>query len=253
MWAYSLVMWRTYEMTQPKTENDFDPTRRQLEDLQALLDRMLQIPVLQPGDVPDSVLPPQRPKSLSLLVPAGSHQIDPGPVSPAIPIQLPGTPSGPPNSVKPTAEPIVVAPASAQVTPHAVATKPEPLRSIVVATVPSPPTHLPPIVQSDSEPVPRAPISLSTPPARPAVRSRFDVAPPQSLALAPLRSINWCFETAVLPLGASGRWLKSRAGRNALGWIGVLLVLIAAGWGTTEATMRWITPSGTAIVKQPTP
>jgi hypothetical protein len=230
-------------MSPRKSRNDFDPTRQQLEDLQALLDRMLQIPVLQPSDVPDNVLPARRVKPPSLLVPSGSQHLDPKPVLAATPAQLPVAPSAPPTLLKPSAETMVAATASAPGPAPTVAARSEPLGSIVVAAVPSTPTQLPPVVQSDSEPVQWAPIPLATTSSRAASRpSRFDVGPPNSLALAPLRAINWCFDWAVSPLGAPGRWLRSRTGRIVLGWIGVLLVLLAAGWGTTEATLQWIAP-----------
>jgi hypothetical protein len=225
-------------MPRPKPEKDFDPTRQQLEDLQALLDRMLQIPVLQAGDVPDNVLPARRPKRPSLLVP--SPQVDPKHALRTTPPEPPPAPSTLP---KPPAEAIVVAPATVPAPSQAAAATSEPERSLVVAAVPSAPAQLPPVVQSDSEPVQWSSIALSAPPARATVRPpRSDVAPSQSLALLPLRAINWCFDVALLPLGAPGRWLGSRAGRNVLGWTGVVLIVLAAGWGTAEATMRWIAP-----------
>jgi len=229
-----------YEMTQPRSENDFDPTRQQLEDLQALLDRMLQIPVLQPGDVPDNVLPARRLKSPSLLVPSGSPQLDPEHILPATRAEPPVAPA--PTLSKPSIEAIVVASATVPGPSEAIAAKSEP-RSIVVAAVPSPPAQMSPPVRSDSEPVQWPPIALLAPASRAAAgRLRSKVAPPQSLALLPLRAINWCFDKALSPLGAPGRWLGSRTGRNVIGWTGVLLILLAAGWGTAEATMQWIAP-----------
>jgi hypothetical protein len=221
-------------MALPKPENDFDPTRQQLEDLQALLDRMLQIPVIQPGNVPDNVLPAARTKAPSLLVPSGSHQVDPKPIVPVTPVPSAVAPSAPQTS----AEVMFSAPAR----PQPIAAKPKSLQSIVVTAAPPLPTQLPPIVQSESPPIEWAPIALPRRPSQPAARPPVHVGPRPSLALAPLRAVNWCFDGAVSPLGPVGRWLRSRTGRNVLGWLGVLLVLLAAGWGTTEATMRWISP-----------
>jgi hypothetical protein len=230
-------------MRERKPKNDFDPTRQQLEDLQALLERMLQIPVLQPTDVPDSVLPARRLKSPSLLVPSGSHELDPQNVLPAAPVEPRAAPQAVPTLLKPSVEPIVVAPARSPGSAQAGQAESESLSSIVVAAVPKAAPRLPPIVQSSSQPVEWPPVALSTPSPRTAPRPRqYAPAPPQSLALAPLRAINWCFDQVVLPLGAPGRWLKSRTGRNVLGWTGVLLVLAAAGWGTTEAVLRWLSP-----------
>jgi hypothetical protein len=230
-------------MTVPKSEKDFDPTRQQLEDLQALLDRMLQIPVLQPTDVPDDVLPARRVKSPSLLVPSGSREDDPQHVLPAPRLEPPVAPHAPPSLLKPSAQAIGVAPTGAPGPAQPGEAKSRPLSSIVVAAIPSPPSPLSPIVQIKSELVDWPPIAISARLSSPAARPRqYDPAPPQSLALAPLRAINWCFDRTVSPLGAAGRWLRSRTGRSVLGWTGILLVLVAAGWGTTEAAWRWLSP-----------
>jgi hypothetical protein len=231
-------------MPRPTSEHDFDPTRQQLEDLQSLLDRMLQIPVLQPGDVAEHVLPALRLKGPSLLVPPGSREIDSKNSLPTASVEPPLAPVPPP--LKRLTEPIVVAPAPLLGPAQSVRAKSEPQQSIVVtaaASSPSPAGTAPTPVQSENEPVQWPPIALAIPSSGVTAKlPRFDVGPPQPLALLPLRAINWCFDTALSPLGTPGRWLSSRPGRNLLGWTGVILILLAAGWGTTEATVRWIAP-----------
>jgi hypothetical protein len=47
-----------------------------------------------------------------------------------------------------------------------------------------------------------------------------------------LRPLFWCnqqFDSWTIPLGPLGRWLRAPAGRNLLGWTGLLLLAVACG------------------------
>jgi hypothetical protein len=57
---------------------------------------------------------------------------------------------------------------------------------------------------------------------------------PLPFALWPLFVLNKLFDLLTLPLGPLGSWLRQPGGRNALGWLGMLMILGAIGWGVAD-------------------
>jgi hypothetical protein len=70
----------------------------------------------------------------------------------------------------------------------------------------------------------------TTPETTPAPESLTDsIEPPPPLWLWPLFWVNRNFDRATVPLGALGRWLRGPSGKSLLGWAGLLLLAIAGG------------------------
>jgi hypothetical protein len=101
-------------------------------------------------------------------------------------------------------------------------------------------------VQKTSEPAPapggREAFAGLAAPAAPRARPgppRLHRAHRPALARGLLRPLYWAnraFDRGTERLGAPGRWLRSRRGRAALGWAGVVLLAAAAGW----QVLAWI-------------
>lgn len=58
--------------------------------------------------------------------------------------------------------------------------------------------------------------------------------PPLPVMLWPIYVMNKVFDLVTLPLGPLGSWLRQTSGRNAMGWLGVLMILGAIGWGIAD-------------------
>lgn len=87
--------------------------------------------------------------------------------------------------------------------------------------------HPEPIRPPEPVAVHSTPPDLATPPLpSPAPE---ELAPP-----APLAWPNRLFDRAMQPLGKPGRWLSGPAGRNWLGWSGVLMLVVVAGLAVSD-------------------
>jgi hypothetical protein len=60
----------------------------------------------------------------------------------------------------------------------------------------------------------------------------------RELLLFPLTAINWIFDLYTLPFGRAGRWLRGNAGRNVLGVTGLILLATGIGCGVVQ-WMGW--------------
>jgi hypothetical protein len=205
------------------------PTRRQLDDLDALLQRMLALPV-DPAEEP---APPDEP--LAASQPAAAPLADePAPpagnmiLSDPLPVVTPPAP--------PSGNMILSDPLPPPRRDDGVWMKDEPRPMASGSSFLLPPSPVPP-----AAPVP-LPLLNPVPPAQ----RRAPVLPPPDRRLSPrealiasrppevfvlLRPILWlnrAFDGLAFALGAPGRWLRRPVGRTALGLIGLLL-LAAAG------------------------
>jgi hypothetical protein len=183
----------------PSSPNN--PTRQLLDDLDALMERMLALPV---EDVEGDPLPTPRSPLLR------------EPVAPLIaPIEAPPSLTPRVEMIRSTVPP-PAGPASC------LPDRPAPTAA---ATTTSPP----PVVAA-----PRwSPKGILT--------RGIDVPPPEIRAAWWMRPVLWsnrAFDRATLRLGPFGRWLRGETGRTLLGWTGLLLlglaltclVLDVAGW-----------------------
>ncbi|HEY1376472.1 MAG TPA: hypothetical protein VGF55_06740 [Gemmataceae bacterium] len=205
--------------------------RQQLDELDALLQRMLSLPVNQPDD-DSAARPPVAPR------PAADPSATPPPGRGPRLVLLDGSaPVPPPQS----------APAGWDATWN-INLNPQQGSSILGPRSPAAPRQqpesAPPVWRAETvafaparpEPTPQPPLSAPTPHANPAVRvdpapvNRPQAAEPAPLPLWPLVAVNRVFDAVMPWLGPPGQWLCTRAGRNLLGYAGLGMILGGAAW-----------------------
>lgn len=191
-----------------------DLTRQQLDELDDLLQRMLNLPMT--GTEP----PP---------APAGPTWRYDAPATPPAPIPHLVAPPEPPRAPVYAAAPPVV--------------RPEPITAPVPLIPPPEPTT--PIIERKptppSRPVPKpAPVvAEAPPPPAPAPQIVYDPQPPLPVPLWPLAALNWVFDRLAGLLGPPGWLLRSGFGKNVLGLAGIGLLLYTAAHLATDA--GWVT------------
>ena len=210
-------------------------TRHQLDELDALLQRMLALPLAgrEDGNSPQPVvdaaipLPPTRTTFAEPIV----RPMPPTPEAPE-----PGQPSVQGWRVEFPHSPEVPPPEAAD----APADRAEPSASLPTsAAVPAPMVFGQPSAPAPADPPVRPPIFDRSflPPPIPAARlsSRSAAAgPPVPTLLWPILALDWIFDSIVCLFGPLGRWLTYPRVRNAMGWLGVLMILGAVGWAVGE-------------------
>jgi hypothetical protein len=205
-------------MSKPGTPDDPVPnsTRQMLDELDALMERMLALPV---NDLDD---PPAAPSPLSAkvtIVEAPAPEKLPPPVPPPVPSPgkvLVGRLSAPPSynteieeeKPRPKKKPKESRPKNEEIVEKQPNLWEEPL--------PTPDEILPPLVV---KPVPVEELRL------PRKRRSFS-----NILLQPLLGINYAYDRATVLLGPMGRWLRGARGRKCLGLIGLGLLTLAALW-----------------------
>jgi hypothetical protein len=207
--------------------------RQQLDELDALLQRMLTLPVNESEEGSAETAPMrQAPKS------------DPSPTP--LPIRRPqmvlldgSAPVAPPQTPPATWD------------PHwNINLNPQQGSSILGSRSPAAtaqrlqPEASPPIFRAETvafgqnrgEPVPQPPMSAPkqspVPTARydSALQSRTPVEEPAALPMIPLIALNRAFDAVMLCFGPLGQWFCTSAGRNFLGLAGLAMLLAGAGW-----------------------
>lgn len=224
-----------------------DLTRQQLDELDALLQRMLALPL----NPPDAASPaPAAPLPLPPdAVPAAKNwRVDPPAPTPApAPHVRPPEPE-PAPWVPPAA---VTAPEPERLAPP-VARLPEP-EPEPVAVVPPPPVKVAvpepvPVPERRSRPKPiavapppPAPVPEAPPPAPPTT-----AGPPVAPILWPLVALNWVTDRVLGLFGPPGWALRSSLGKNAIGLAGIGLIAYTAahvaqqhGWVSLPVALPW--------------
>jgi hypothetical protein len=207
--------------------------RQQLDELDALLQRMLNLPIHQADEPADPTA--QRPRFNT----ADPSPTPPPPVGkrPAMRL-LDGSAPVPPPTAAPAGwdqhwninlnpqQGSSVFNRNTAAAPRAVAPEPAPpvWRAETVA-FPEPAAAAAPPPQPDGTPIP-------TPTAH---RPRPMAAEPPSLVLMPVVALNRIFDGIVVHFGPPGEWLCTRAGRTVLGLAGLAMsagsaAWVAAGW-----------------------
>ena len=264
-------------MSPPANPNDL--TRHQLDELDALLQRMLSLPI--GGASPGAAAPADRPAALTLpdippLPPAGAGtwRNDAAPTH-----RLPHTPQvmGDANTLSWGHD---TSPRSTPANFHVLAAPtvtllPPPSVEVIPDTIPmfGPPqveartlrgVDAPPVSPSDNRPEPDADVILVPAPktavayasGAPAHASAAMFAPPGATAAAdpvpaavwPVYAANALLETGLDHCGPFGRLVTSRAGKQLLGWSGVALLLLAAVWvARGYGLIDFPLPSGGAV------
>ncbi|HUR52581.1 MAG TPA: hypothetical protein VMZ71_00485 [Gemmataceae bacterium] len=236
-------------------------TRQQLDELDALLQRMLALP-LNPPDTPstpaqpvpvapeplghfprsrgsgglgngrgvgdEQVTVPEPPPALPTVAP--NWRVDP-PAAPAPHMLLAAAPLPLPDPVLPPPAP----------EPAPVAAKPEREPEPVVPT-PAPVRVVAP--RLSDEPAAPPPPKPDLPPLPPQLTTA--IAPPTPWALVPLVAVNRLTDAVLGVLGPVGKVLRSGFGRNLFGVAGVLLIAYTAarvaqvqGWVTLPFPLPW--------------
>jgi hypothetical protein len=232
------------------------PTRQQLDELDALLQRMLALPVNQPAEEVTAEMN-ALPKTVSTMrqeavsyrtaddsadtqtavetdatdTNANAPRLDNAHVSPSeaakeeadswVPLSSTWKPS--PHTWKPLAQSWQQprATPSSRAAQESPSSREEPVEGAAPGTTPPAP-----VVPAKTEP--KAPIVANLPAS----------VPEEPLLAVWLRALLWvnlAFDVLLLPWGAPGRWLRrDGAGRSLLGLIGILLLLAALGLSTLE-------------------
>jgi hypothetical protein len=201
-------------MATPTTANL--PTRQQLDEIDALLRRMLTLPPLAGESAPAPVSPPAPMPASQVYPPAAVREI-------------------PPPNPPATGEPVVHAwRAEWQQAPQAQAAVSPP--SVVAWGSPAPqPADVPPWAMPSGPagsppfaiPVSSGPIIQPVSPANNQATSGTRQS--ESLFILSLVVLNGLFNVLTYLLGPIGTWIRG-PGRGMLGWAGLLMVLAAGAW-----------------------
>ncbi len=195
----------------PRPPTSASPTRQQIDELEALMHRMLALPLAPLTDDPGA--PPTRPAAevprkpeLRTSAPAPRpEEIQAEPPPPEFIL-----PAWPESSIRI-----------------------DPPRSAASSPTEEPDIAPPPAADPAAELGPWLP--AGNPPTLTSRRSRRDRHRPR---IAPWRHpvlwSNRTFDRWTLRLGSPGRWLRGPQGRALLGWTGLLLLAAALAWGVLD-------------------
>ena len=280
------------------TSGTLNPTRQQLDELDALLKRMLELPVNQldnsDAEEPPPPLPVVRTMEPKRATPPVSYMVvetaSPRPLPPASGFETrPAAPSMRLMPVVPaeessveeesepfappaeTGEPEMWVPLRSTWQPSAQTWQPlaeswqqangsTPTPSVMSEPIPSPKLNLAPTIAEQparpskttgetpvppsarppmSKPAEKAASVVPPAPSEPRLSLSAEDAPVSApVVLLPLVWFNQGFDACLEPLGAPGRWLCGRGGRQTLGVVG-LLCLAAATVIAVSAGMGW--------------
>jgi hypothetical protein len=218
----------------PRTPVTAHPSRQQLDELDALLQRMLALPVNRLEDelFTASETPAPGRSTTSATVPSASGRPTWSSPPSAVPDPLASTGTGPSptgtsgtaaqESGRERATPVLGA---ADEEEHFSRTRPSRPGSggvLFIPTGPAQPTLDPPQANEPAQPgdVPASVESGSS-------ATLDNDTPPPVWWLSSLWWADGCFDRATASLGVTGRWLRSGGGRTALGGIGLLLWALA--------------------------
>lgn len=213
-------------------------TKQQLDELDALLQRMLALPV---NAADRESAPPVQPAVFSpfpATLPLSQRApTNDDPIVQAWRVQAPvAEPNGfASTSPPPMASPVEV-PLPAIPEPRFFTTPPMTSPSAPATATPFPFSVVyGPQAASNMQ----SPLSMPAPaaglPAPPwATQVASPEQPPLSPGLWPLFALNKLFDLFTFLLGPLGTWLRQPSGRNTLGWLGVLMILGAVGWGVAD-------------------
>jgi hypothetical protein len=245
----------------PESSIDVHPTRQQLDELDDLLRRMLELPVQAPESPADAAEePPAAPaREPSPSAPPVSYVVvetdgRSEAAAPDAPAEAPA-PEGRPEG---DAEGWIPFRSSWQPSPQtwgplaeswhqARGSRPAP-EPVPAAAPPPPPAAVPLPPPAAAPPATIDPgasaRSVGGPPAVTDPTAQTTAAPvpdePRNqAALAPLVWFNRAFDVGLIPLGGTGRWLRGPAGRTALGIAGMVCLAAAAALALSGGILPW--------------
>jgi hypothetical protein len=186
------------------------PTRQQLDEIDALLRRMLSLPTAHTAPVP-----PQQPTIRETTPPVVANGPEPAVQSWRVEWPRESVISQPPSVVA-WGAPVTAVPISTM-----------PIASAVPMAFAAPSMAAPyalPMHDPAYQPNPTATYIEQPPPST--------LAPPTAPVFLPLIVLNGVFDVVsyLLPFGA---WMRG-SGRPILGWLGILMLCVGIGWGLGE-------------------
>jgi hypothetical protein len=237
--------------------------RQQLDDLDALLQRMLSLPINQLDDSPPA---PPRPAPAKVANPVRAEGPSPQPPAPpAAPVHAPprmrlltdSSPVPPPADTEPIGYEraftinlnpqngsSVLGPRSparwmdAEPMPLPNPPRPAPRQaSPPVRPAPEPPAQPAAKAIVSIEPLPTAAPSRPPAPEMPvseSLRPSPFRRPRTPIVLLPLALVETIFDGVMSLFGPPGEWLASPAGKNLLGYVGLLMLGGCAAWGALD-------------------
>lgn len=181
-------------MAKKTDDGSLQSTKQMLDELDALMDRMLSLPVTEAEEAPPL---PEKPAVLSAKLTLLEAPVQPPPLPPALDVPRPNPPVNPPHFATQNA------------------------RSESAIPVVEPPPQ-PPVLTNDVTP----------PSVMPQIEPLLaeTQSAPASLGFSPLVWINECFDRVVGAFPGIGTLLRSPSGRGALGFLGIVLSAAAFGW-----------------------
>jgi hypothetical protein len=200
-------------------------TRQQLEELDALLQRMLSLPLSpaeageEPKPLPASAkvpipLPPAPPVLLVKEMPPASPPVPGQPNVQAWRVEMPTPNPNPPPAQEP-----------------AINTWSAPVKAPVQS--PPTPTQGSSVVYGSDNPA-TAPVVVETKSvAPPAAPPKKQSAPPLPVWVWPFYLLNLLFDLSTYTLGPFTRWLSYPATKHALGWLGVMMMILSFGFAVS--------------------
>lgn len=209
------------------------PTRRQLDELEALMQRMLALPVVPLDDEPTpgvEAMPALKPSATAPLPDAFPTPVAPSSSLAGIELDLPDLPpepqkeSGPSPAESPTAWPAV-----GHYQTH-LREEGMPGTETVQAMQPTP------VVHED-----KATFLMPTPPPDATPDPDWMLVQRRRRPRIGMRLVVRCnrmYDRWAYRLGPTGRWLRQPQGRALVGWTGVLLLASALAWGVLD-WMGW--------------
>jgi hypothetical protein len=178
------------------------PTRQQLDELDALMQRMLALPVE------------------GLAVPAPP---------PALPQSDNGPSTDEPASAAGDSGPVLLVDLTPGTDQPAADVLPQAFHTFVSVPAPELPVIAAPPSSRDE---PECLVDAGAAPPEPAASQQAEEGP--AWYQLPLVGMNRVFDGTTWLLGPLGRWLRAPAGRTLLGWLGLLLLAGALAWGILD-------------------
>jgi len=195
------------------TPADPRPTRQQLDEIDALLSRMLTLPPLK-GEAAEE--PAAQPVEISFLAPVIREVPAPRPPLPEDPVVREWRVRWPQNPTPPA--PSVVAWGS-----------PVPLATLAEEPDAPAPAGIPAYQPAVYQPTAYTPPPAPYPVAELVAADRARVSP----LVWPLIGLNAVINVLSYLLGPVGAWMRG-PGRTPLGWVGIAMMLVAGVWATGE-------------------
>lgn len=210
----------------PNRPTTIRSTQQQLADLDALLERMLALPVHRLDEDELARIQPDNAATAATAEPAAEP-------SPPAALQ---TLTFVPIPAEPEEEPATAGGAAFVEIPPAHEEQRQSLSQAVEEwQFPAPAAAAFPLVDAEPPAEPAEPISTEPWTPMPSTPTVDGPTPPRTpTALLPLVWGNRAFDAALSHLGGPGRWLQGRAGKTLLGLTGLLLLVGAMAWGILD-------------------